>query len=278
MNGDLIKELQAVELEMLKAVAQICDENDIAYFLDSGTLLGAIRHEGFIPWDDDIDICMDVKNYRKFLKAAPKLLPEKYFLQNCHTDPRVAIRWSKIRVNNTATIERPLISYDIHHGVSMDIFVMAGVANSAIGKRIQVFASNVMNILLSKYSLQVQNKKISGKLDFFYRVLPEALRLWLISVFEEIVCHWDKSEYYFNLWYSDPFDGKTMVWPKSFFNKDNRVKKKFEDDEFWVTADYEAWLTIRYGNWRKLPPESERTGHGDMIIDLHNSYKKYLKL
>ena len=81
-----LREIQLFELQMLKDVVKVCDDNNITYIISSGTLLGAVRYGGFIPWDDDIDIDMPLPDYKKFLKIAQRELGEKYFVQNYKTD------------------------------------------------------------------------------------------------------------------------------------------------------------------------------------------------
>ena len=117
-----IQQHQTVLLDMLREVDRICKKHEIPYLLFSGTALGAIRHEGFIPWDDDLDVIMLRCDYRRFLQVAPGELGERYFLQ-AEFSEHWPMFFSKLRKNNTACMERfmprdPLM----HQGVCMDIF------------------------------------------------------------------------------------------------------------------------------------------------------------
>ena len=274
-NFDL-RELQKLEYRMLKDVTDLCDENGIVYFLDAGTLLGAVRHQGFIPWDDDIDICMDLKNYKKFIKIAPKKLAEKYFFQNYRTDPKLGIKWSRVRINNTTSMERNMTNYDIHYGVCMDIFVKIGLAESRIGQWVQYQASVWMSTLLEKYVCEASRIETSSKIKLLYKILPESVRLVLIRILERILSiNTEKRKYCYNTWFMNPFDKNTVKIPSEYYAPSKRIKLKFEEDMFWVPEEYENCLELNYGDWKKLPPLEERGGHGDIIVDLENSYKKY---
>ena len=151
MKKDVLRKLQLTELEMLKDVADFCEKNGIEYFLIAGTLLGAVRHGGFIPWDDDIDIGMTFKNYKKFLKLAPKGLPKKYFVQHFTTDPKVSIPWIKVRINGTTSMERHLTNYDIHYGICMDIFLFNGIAENKNRKKKQAKYTKEIRTWLLKW-------------------------------------------------------------------------------------------------------------------------------
>ena len=101
MEKSVLRRLQQTEFEILKEFDRICKKHNIQYFLDSGTALGAARHKGFIPWDDDIDVGMLRSDYEHFLEICPKELEQKYFLQTIETDPGCPCLFAKIRKNGT---------------------------------------------------------------------------------------------------------------------------------------------------------------------------------
>ena len=122
-----LRELQLYQLEILKELARVCDENDIVYYIAYGTLLGAVRHQGFIPWDDDIDVCMDYENYVKFEQIAPKALNERYYYSNRRSNPQNYIHWSRIGVKNSTSINKSLSMVHADWGVCINIFPMFDV-------------------------------------------------------------------------------------------------------------------------------------------------------
>ena len=118
-NMDL---LHRVDLEIVNEVVRICREHDLKYYMLGGTMLGAIRHEGFIPWDDDIDLGMPRKDYDKFVKYMKKHPNEKIFFSNVHSEKRYPNSWGKVRLNDTVFLEKELTSLtELHKGVFIDL-------------------------------------------------------------------------------------------------------------------------------------------------------------
>ena len=121
-NEKELKRIKELELEILKAVADVCKKSGVEYFAVGGTALGAVRHHGFIPWDDDIDIGMTRDNYRKFLREAPGLLPRGYHLQSPYHDRSCPYPYTKIRMDHTVFMEYCNRNVKMHQGVYIDIF------------------------------------------------------------------------------------------------------------------------------------------------------------
>ena len=123
-NNDLLK-LQRKELEILKEVDRICKKYDIQWIMAGGSVLGAVRHGGFIPWDDDIDIYMLDTEYERFEKACKTELDQnKYFLQTIETDKNCPVPWAKIRMNNTCSMDEKYKDIKLHWGICIDIFLL----------------------------------------------------------------------------------------------------------------------------------------------------------
>ena len=136
LNNETLKRIQQLETDILKEFISVCQKLELNYFLLGGTLLGAVRHQGFIPWDDDIDIGMLRKDYEIFISKAPALLPSHLFLQTNVSDPAWYANFSKIRNNNTTFIETSSAHLPIHHGVYIDIFPLDDYPENKIKQKV----------------------------------------------------------------------------------------------------------------------------------------------
>lgn len=268
-----LRALQLKEFEMLEDFKKFCDDNGIVYYLMYGTLIGAARHQGFIPWDDDIDVIMDTKNYRKFLRRARKKYPEKYFIQNFRTEHNMWYNWTKIRINGTTSMERNMSDMDIHYGVCMDIFVMAGKPEKTFGIKLVNKARDIEDILLRKYYAKMTGAKISKRAERLYRIIPEFLRIPVCRLLERIIYVDTHSREYC---YCPLMPGGfNPIYKSESFENGKGKYLMYEGKEYRVPYNWEDVLERRYGDWRTPPPESEREGHGDIIVDLENDYKTY---
>ena len=122
MTKETIDRIQQIEFDIMQQIDSICRAHDLTYFAIGGSVLGAVRHQGFIPWDDDIDIGMPRKDYEEFLKYASEELPKGYFLQTFFTEKKSPFYFAKVRKDNTKFVEYYLRDLDIHQGLFVDIF------------------------------------------------------------------------------------------------------------------------------------------------------------
>lgn len=118
----VLERLQGVELEVLRAVAAVCDQLGLTWFIDSGTCLGAVRHGGFIPWDDDIDIGLPLADYQVFCEKAPDLLPEGFGLYTHASTPNYPPLWAKAYKKGTRFMGRQMVDAGLEEGVFVDVF------------------------------------------------------------------------------------------------------------------------------------------------------------
>lgn len=131
-----VRAVQEIGLEILKTIDRFCREKGITYYLFYGTELGAVRHMGFIPWDDDIDLILFRKDFEKFREEWKKDPPEGYFYQDGETDPNYKVKITKIRKNGTALVEEPAKDVEMHHGVWVDLFVLDDYVENGFLRRV----------------------------------------------------------------------------------------------------------------------------------------------
>lgn len=270
MHDTTLRKLQLVQLEIAKEIKKVCEENDIRYWLDSGSLLGAVRHKGFIPWDDDMDIGMLREDYEKFLLVAPYKLPEKYMLLDWETEKEYPHPFCKVVKKGTVCLEETEKG-NLRKGIYVDIFPYD---HYPIKRKDQY----IQNILIMSYRVMLRAKchletwKLNDRfyLGRWMKNLPFRLascfisKKSLIKKYKRIAIKYNpcKCEFYFSHGFIKY--GKWLI-PKKCFQE--YIFWKFEDTLFCVPAAYDIYLKQVYGDYMKLPPKSKRKTHGIIQVD-----------
>lgn len=275
-TAEELRSIQMVELDILTKVAQVCEKHNLTYFLDSGTALGAVRHDGFIPWDDDVDIGMPRKDYEKFLEIGQSELGDEYFLQNYITDPGCPFLFSKVRKSGTSFVEWSKKTMDMHHGIYIDIFpydvlpknnpdefidrcnqktewfFRLFIPETTKPKEVNLKwkAKNAVKKLMYKIASRYDKKKIADDINEFAKKFDDSLNENSV-----LFCPFFLGDYKFR--YSTLMPVKRHV---------------FESGNFNIPADVDCFLKELYGDYMQLPPEEERTGHRPYLIDLDKEY------
>ncbi|MGB6178552.1 LicD family protein [Carnobacterium sp.] len=265
-----IKEAQEVQLEILLEFDRLCKKYGIQYQLFSGTLIGAIRHNGFIPWDDDIDVCMLREEYNRFLEVSIKELNKNYFLQNYHTDKNFQSQYSKIRKNHTRYVENLVQDVDMHQGIFIDVFPYDHVRPKTLKGKAQRIAIDQLKLINYCRVMRVNDVeknrvlRIAKKATYYIlKVIPKSKMDRLIT---KLVCLFNNKEekYVGELSISTSkhmYD--SFVLKKEFFY--DSIDWDFEGYKFPVPRAYDEILTKNYGNYMEMPPLNEQEPHHGII-------------
>ena len=274
-----LKKMKALELEMLASFVEVCRRLSLRYYLVGGTLLGAVRHQGFIPWDDDIDVAMPRQDYEIFLREGQKHLPEHCFLQSLYTDPAYTMNFAKIRDCRTTFVEYAVRKYPMNHGLFIDIFPLDGYPREKREQKTmdlqqKIFkyrtraAVEVPKAAQHSFPVELGLNAIAALTCLRYPRLRGALEAR--EKIQSAAVNTDTWANYCGAW------GKKEIMPAAWYGRGAELT--FEGLTVMGPEHWDKWLTQVYGDYMQLPPAEKRIGHHYAeVIDLETPCGEYLK-
>ncbi len=269
-----LKDIQNAALGILIEFVRICDEYKLNYYISGGTYLGAVRHHGFIPWDDDVDVAMPRSDYKRFIEIAPKVMDKKYKLKHYSLQDGIIHYFAKIEdgryqlIDNTASIPRKV-------NLWIDIFPLDGLPEGPVKRKLHqdhllVLRGLFKLSLFEKIVMQSNHDRpwyensviaVAKKVNFS-KILSPYKRM---RALDKALSKYDfyKSTYIMNFMGSYKF--KSVMDREKIYA--DGAMYDFEGYQFHAPKDYDAYLTQIYGDYMKLPPEDKRNWHQTVIVN-----------
>lgn len=269
-NMDL---LHQVDLEIVQEVVRICREHDLKYYMLGGTMLGAIRHKGFIPWDDDIDLGMPREDYEKFLQLAPDALAPHLKVVNYRNDPNFQYYITRILDTETRVVEERIGNDNKYTNASIDIFPVDGTPNNELLRKIYYFRVLYHRALMSLcYKDSIDRKRKRSGAEKLLLWVMERIPVEKMTTPYKQKCKIDKllrsqkvegSKYIGNI--MGAYRTREIV-PAEYYGEGKLYD--FENIQLVGMDMYHEYLTHTYGDYMKLPPEGQRKTHFK-ILEIH---------
>lgn len=266
------KKVWAIILDIFLEFDSVCKKYNLKYFFDGGSLIGAIRHKGFIPWDDDIDVCMPREDYEVFLTLS-KEFAHPYFLQTPYTDPEYFFGFAKIRNSNTTGLTQMFKYQKYNHGIWLSIFPLDYWDEKAIGEYEVIKALNIENstymrmtnpCLDEKNKERVKNYSGRNPLDTYEEIQNRAQQFNKIKPPFMTAAVSSVLSYKKKMWYAEDFSSSILA--------------DFEGYKVPIPVGYDRILKTVFGDYMALPPVEERgKHHGGTIFDADKPYTEYIK-
>ncbi len=267
----ILRRLQLTQLEILQVIDAFCKDNCIQYSLYAGTLLGAIRHQGFIPWDDDLDICMDRSEYERFLSLWESRGPKGYLLQNKENTPLFTQSFSKIRKEHTAFLQYEWERGRYHTGIFVDVFPIDRIPSNTFEKKLFQWKALHYQLLTREFIPPKASAPVKMVSNMLLKVAPDSQRrqarerdLLFIESFHDA---------------SSPrvaIETQTSIrMPLPADLMDQYIDCSFEGVQFPIFKNWDGYLRCKFGDYMTLPPESERTWkHHPIILDFEHDLEE----
>ena len=276
-----LKSIWNTELDLTVRFLELCKKYNIKTFSFAGTMLGAIRHKGFIPWDDDVDFALLRPDYEKLLAVAEKEFKYPYFFQTALNDRDFFFGYARLRNSETTGLIKGNISKDYNNGIYIDIFCLDGIVDDEKLLKKQFDKRDFFQRMASVYNYKIKNDK-SDFIHKLYRCTMKVLSRF--KSYEYWVSEYDKTLSMYN---SSAENFGMVTHPRNFIKKyfakkedlDELIEMDFETIKIPVPKNYDVILRNMYGNYMQYPPiEVRGKWHNEMIeFDPYMSYKEYIE-
>lgn len=270
MTREQLRELQKLQLRIAVEVKRICDKHDINYFLDCGSMLGTVRHKGFIPWDDDMDIGFLRKDYDKFIDISLEELGEEFYLLTWDESIEYPQPYAKVCLKNTVYQEKIAgKAKKSESGIFIDLFPYDNISDDMLMRRCNgIIRKLISHMMMIKCGYRVwEGKGFIKMLKFSPLFLCSMIfsRNFLKRLFNYMAYMYQNVETQ-EVGIED--GGISLYWRYNKENLKEFVEMEFEEQIFKIPKDYDVLLKTVYGNYMELPPEEKRwIGHDVEKID-----------
>lgn len=266
MEQDTLRKIQLAEIEILDEIVRLCNKHNIQYYLIGGSLLGSIRHNGFIPWDDDLDVAMPRVDFYKFKEVCEEELDSRYFLQDQETENEYFLPFAKVRKNNTIFLESYMSNINIHKGFYVDIFLLDNAKKQkGFWQMLQYKLFTIIKILIwfKIVTNSNDNKTLKQKIILAFVKPMNLSKLKHIQKKVMSLNKNDDSSFFINM--GSRYGIKKQTIPKDKYFPP--VKVEFEGKLYNAPNDWDYILTRIYGDYMKLPPIEKRITHNPVRVD-----------
>lgn len=273
-----IKQLWAAELDLIEKLKEVCERNQLKYFIAGGTLLGAVRHKGFIPWDDDVDFLMPREDFEILKTIASREFKEPYFFQTEESDPDIFLGgYAKLRNSNTTMFENVHIYHDANFGIWIDIFVLDYVYEDSKKRKKQIKKIRFLQKLIYAKNYREYKSFLffpkSRWIFYKFTAMFCSRRRLCIKMSQAMTCC-KTSAYVSNLNYS-----YRQYWSQCFNTNDfaDSILLDFEHLTLPAPVGYHNVLSMLYGNdYLDFPPKDQQKPHHNVILEPNIPYKRYM--
>lgn len=258
IDNETLRQIQLIQLEMLQEVDRICKKCNIRYNIIAGTLLGAVRYGGFIPWDDDADVALLREEYEKFrIACETELDATRFYFQDHRNTPGYRWGYGKLRRKDTLFLRKNQEHMPYEQGIFIDIFPLDAVPDNYVSRSFKNFECFCVRKLLWSEVGKIEDKNILKRGCYkLFSFIPEK---WIFNYYQGMIQKAGKKETQWVRILTFPTPNKEWGYRKAWYEESQDTE--FEDSIFQGIKEYDVYLSFKFGKYMELPPEEKRKVH-----------------